>query len=127
MAEIVLDIEHLDTAGDGVARHRGRPLTVAFTIPGERVRARLDPSRPGSASLVEVLRPSPHRVQARCAHFGVCGGCAWQHIAYDEQLRLKTGMVPRLVQEAVPDAPAPRPMIAGPRIVDRSTIAPSEM
>ena len=112
MAEIVVDIEHLNTAGDGVARHRGRPLTVSFTIPGERVRARLDPSRPGSASLVAVVRPSPHRVQARCAHFGVCGGCAWQHIAYDEQLRLKTGIVGRLVQQAVPGAPPPRPMIA---------------
>ena len=118
MAEIVIDIEHLNTAGDGVARHRGRALTVAFTIPGERVRARLDPSRPGSPSLVEVVRPSPHRVQARCAHFGVCGGCAWQHIAYDEQLRLKTGIIARLVQEVVPGAPAPRPMIAATALDD---------
>jgi 23S rRNA (uracil1939-C5)-methyltransferase len=118
VAEIVLDIEHLNIAGDGVARHRGRALTVAFTIPGERVRARLEPSRPGSASLVEVVRPSPHRVLPRCAHFGVCGGCAWQHIAYDEQLRLKTGIVARLVQQAVPGAPAPRPMIAATALDD---------
>jgi 23S rRNA (uracil1939-C5)-methyltransferase len=118
VADIVLDIEHLDTAGDGVARHRGRTLAVPFTIPGERVRASLDPSRPGSASMVEVVRPSPHRVQARCAHFGVCGGCAWQHIAYDEQLRLKTGIVARLMRQAVPGAPAPRPMIAATELDD---------
>jgi tRNA/tmRNA/rRNA uracil-C5-methylase (TrmA/RlmC/RlmD family) len=39
VAEIVVDIEHLDTSGDGVARHRGQIITVPFTIPGERVRA----------------------------------------------------------------------------------------
>ena len=112
MAEIVLDIDHLNTSGDGIARYRGRTLTIAFTIPGERVRASLDRSRPGSASLVEVVRHSPHRVQARCPHFGVCGGCAWQHIAYPEQLRLKTELVRRLIQQAVPGATLPHPTIA---------------
>jgi 23S rRNA (uracil1939-C5)-methyltransferase len=109
---VLLDIDSLNTDGDGVARHRGRTLTVPFTIPGERVRVSLASSRAGSASLVEVVRPSPHRVTARCAHFGVCGGCAWQHIAYAEQLRLKTAIVGGLVREAVPGAPAPAPMIA---------------
>ena len=112
MAEIAVDIEQLNASGDGVAHYRGRPLTVAATIPGERVRVSLDPSRKGSALLLEVIRPSQHRIQARCTHFGVCGGCAWQHIAYPEQLRLKTEMVDRLVRQAVPNAPAARPMIA---------------
>jgi 23S rRNA (uracil1939-C5)-methyltransferase len=112
VAGLFLDIDQLNAAGDGVARHRGRIVTVPFTIPGERVRVSLDPSRKGSASLVEVLRSSPHRVEPRCSHFGVCGGCTWQHIAYPEQLRLKTDLVTRVVQEAVVDAPAARPMIA---------------
>lgn len=112
MTELLLDIDHLDSSGDGVARHRGRTITVPFTIPGERVRVSLDPSRRGSATLVEVVRASPHRVEPGCSHFGVCGGCAWQHIAYPEQLRLKTELVDRLVKQAVPGAPAARPMIA---------------
>jgi 23S rRNA (uracil1939-C5)-methyltransferase len=112
VAEIVLDIEHLDVAGDGVARHRGQKVTVPFTIPGERVRVSLDRSQKSAAALLEVVRRSPHRVSPRCAHFGVCGGCAWQHIAYAEQLRLKTELVGRLVQQAVPNAPAVRPMLA---------------
>jgi 23S rRNA (uracil1939-C5)-methyltransferase len=116
-----VDIESITPKGDGVA-HIGRtPLAVPFTIPGERVRV-----RPGtrhaavtSATLVEVLRASPHRVVPACRHFGpqaeagrICGGCSWQHIAYPEQLRLKTGLVTRLVRERVPSAPEARPMLA---------------
>jgi 23S rRNA (uracil1939-C5)-methyltransferase len=106
VTELLLDIDHLDSSGDGVARHRGQTIPVPFTIPGERVRVS------GAATLLEVVRPSPHRVQPGCSHFGVCGGCAWQHIAYPEQLRLKTEIVDRLIKDAVPKAPAARPMIA---------------
>ena len=118
MAEIVLDIEHLNTSGDGVARHRGQTITVPFTIPGERVRVSLAPSHTRSATVLEVVRASPHRVQPGCSHFGVCGGCAWQHIAYAEQLRLKSEMVDRLVKRAVPRAPAARPMFAATPLED---------
>jgi 23S rRNA (uracil1939-C5)-methyltransferase len=118
VAEIVLDIEHLNTSGDGVGRHRGQIVTVPFTIPGERVRVSFDRVRPRAATLLEVIRASPHRVQPGCSHFGVCGGCAWQHIAYSEQLRLKTEMVDRLVTRTMPRAPAARPMIAATPLED---------
>jgi 23S rRNA (uracil1939-C5)-methyltransferase len=118
VAEIVLDIEHLNTSGDGVARHRGHIITVPFTIPGERVRVSLDRSRPRAATLLEVVRASAHRVPPGCSHFGVCGGCAWQHIAYREQLRLKTEMIDRLVKRTVPGAPAARAMIAATPLED---------
>ena len=118
-----LDIEFLDSSGDGVGRLGRRLVLVPFTIPGERVRVRLDASRDGPVPgvLRDVLRASPHRVVPRCRHFGPeaepgagpCGGCAWQHIAYPEQLRLKTALVDRLVRAAVPDAPAAAPAIAG--------------
>jgi 23S rRNA (uracil1939-C5)-methyltransferase len=86
---------------------------VPFTIPGERVRIALRESRgprsePSSATLLEVLRPSPHRVTPKCPHFGPgrdpdrgCGGCSWQHIAYPEQLRLKATLVERLLKPVV--------------------------
>jgi 23S rRNA (uracil1939-C5)-methyltransferase len=45
------------------------------------------------ARLLEVLVPSPTRVEPRCGHFGTCGGCKWQHVAYDEQLRVKRKLV----------------------------------
>jgi 23S rRNA (uracil1939-C5)-methyltransferase len=118
-----LDIDELDTNGDGLARFRGQIVAVPFTLPGERVRARLRPWRGdrGSAILIEVLRPSPARVTPRCPHFGPdaepglgpCGGCSWQHIAYPEQLVLKRGLVDRLVRRAVPQAPQTLPMRPG--------------
>ncbi len=100
-------------------------VAVPFTIPGERVRIQMRPravkaraasSREpqfelGFATLVSVLRASPHRVAAPCPHFGPCGGCTWQHIAYPEQLRLKTALVDRLVRAVVPKAPAVRETI----------------
>src|SRR5205085_9698937 len=72
------------------------------------------------ARLLEVLRASPHRITPRCRHFGIdavpgigpCGGCTWQHIAYSEQLRLKSELVDRLVRAVVPRAPAAKRTLA---------------
>ena len=121
----IIDVEivELNAAGDGVASAGRLHIAVPFTIPGERVRVRLDPGRNGRVfpALLEILRPSPHRVRARCIHFGPdaepglgpCGGCTWQHISYPEQLRLKTALVNRLVGAAVPGAPrAPETLAA---------------
>ena len=120
VAEILVDIDSLNAAGDGVATYRGGHITVPFTIPGERVRVAIGPSRDDTvvASLLDVVRASPHRVDPRCAHFGTCGGCAWQHIAYPEQLRLKTDLITRLVRESVPHAVAALPMLAGTALDD---------
>jgi 23S rRNA (uracil1939-C5)-methyltransferase len=115
-------IVEMDANGDGVADVRGARVAVAFTIPGERVRIRLpvraSSDRPARAALLEVLEPSPHRVTPPCPHFGPqptrtppCGGCAWQHIAYPEQLRIKTEAVSRAVRAAVPNAPPVKPML----------------
>lgn len=119
--QLDVDIRELTPGGDGLAIAGGRRLLIPFTIPGERVRVETRPGRaePAFASLVEVLRPSPHRTRPPCRHFGPdaepglgpCGGCGWQHIAYPEQLRLKTALVQSLLRESVPSAPAPLPML----------------
>lgn len=74
----------------------GRVIFVPYGIPGEVVRVDLVRSkeRHAHARLVEVVgRPSPHRIEPRCPHFGVCGGCHFQHIAYMAQLDFKTEVV----------------------------------
>jgi 23S rRNA (uracil1939-C5)-methyltransferase len=122
---VEVDIEALAANGDGLATLRGQRISVPFTIPGERVRVRLS-ERVRAATLVDVLRPSAHRVAPRCRHFGIdaepglgaCGGCTWQHIAYPEQLRLKSELVDGLVRAAVPRAPAVRPTLAATPVHD---------
>ena len=121
-------IDSLNAAGDGVARTGGLQLTIPFTIPGERVRVAIGSRRQdrATARLLEVLMPSPHRQAPRCPHFGIdaepgvgpCGGCTWQHIAYPEQLRLKTTLVERLVHQAVPRAPRVQPMVPSTSLTD---------
>src|SRR5262245_35775007 len=74
-----VDIVRLGAQGDGVAEGRDGPLYVPFALPGERVRVEVAPGD-DRAELLAVLRPSPNRVEPVCPHFGVCGGCALQHL-----------------------------------------------
>ena len=79
--------------GDALGRlNDGRAVFVPFGLPGERVRVRLTEEKRNFArgELVEVLEASPQRIIARCIHFGVCGGCHYQNLPFDEQLLAKT-------------------------------------
>ncbi len=70
----------------------GRAVFVPYALPGERVWVELIEEKRGfaRARLVEVLKASPQRIIPRCRHFGVCGGCHYQHLPYAEQLRVKS-------------------------------------
>jgi 23S rRNA (uracil1939-C5)-methyltransferase len=85
------DIVDLSHDGRGIARARGKAVFIDGALPGERVRFRVLRRRRqlDEAGLVEVLVPSPDRVVPRCAHFGVCGGCALQHLRPAAQLAAK--------------------------------------
>jgi len=74
-----------------VARHAGKVIFVPHALPGEEILVELteDKARYAHAALLEVLAPSRQRVEPRCPHFGACGGCHWQHIAYERQLTLR--------------------------------------
>ena len=89
--ELELDILDLSHDGRGVARVDGKAVFVTGALPGERVRARqtLRKKSFDEATTLEVLRASPDRVEPRCAHFGVCGGCALQHLAAEKQIEAK--------------------------------------
>lgn len=85
------DIVDLAHDGRGVARVDGKAVFIAGALPGERVsfhtmrrRRHMD-----EAALAEVLAASPDRVQPRCAHFGICGGCTLQHLSAAAQLAAK--------------------------------------
>ncbi|ANN77618.1 23S rRNA (uracil(1939)-C(5))-methyltransferase RlmD [Bordetella flabilis] len=90
MAE-VLNIESLDLEARGIARRDGKVVFVEGALPGEQVRADTVRRKPSYeiARTVDVLRPSAQRVVPRCAHFGVCGGCAMQHLEPAAQVAIK--------------------------------------
>lgn len=93
---LLLELEKLTYGGDALGRlPDGRAAFVPFALPGEVVRARLVESRRGHvrAELVEVLEPAPERVAPRCRHYGVCGGCHYQHIPYEAQLKAKSAIL----------------------------------
>lgn len=73
----------------------GRAVFVPYGLPGERVRILISNQKKGFAyaTLVEVLQPSPDRIEPRCIHFGKCGGCHYQHLPYEKQLQIKSEIV----------------------------------
>jgi 23S rRNA (uracil1939-C5)-methyltransferase len=86
-------LEKLTYGGDAMGRlDDGRAVFVPFGLPGERVRIRLTEEKRNFArgELLEVLEASPQRIVPRCIHFGVCGGCHYQNLPYEEQLLAKT-------------------------------------
>ncbi|MET0556671.1 MAG: class I SAM-dependent RNA methyltransferase [Vicinamibacteria bacterium] len=88
--------------GLGLARHEGQVVFVTRGVPGDRVRARVETVRKGyvRARPDAVLAPSPDRRDPPCPLFAGCGGCAYQHVAYDAQLRLKAGILRESLQRA---------------------------
>ncbi len=86
-----LEIVDLSRGGAGVARHEGKALFVPLTAPGDRVRVHLTEAKKNFAwaEALEILKPSGERVQPRCAVFGRCGGCQWQHLRYERQWKTK--------------------------------------
>ena len=90
-AELEADIADLAHDGRGVARIDGKAVFVAGALEGERVRLRLRQRHRhfDEAEVVEVLSASPHRVEPKCAHFGVCGGCSLQHLDAAAQIVAK--------------------------------------
>jgi len=132
--EIELEIGTLTNLGSGLGRvflpgeaEAKWVVMVPFTLPGERVRARVFRNHKNfsEADLVAVLTPSLRRVDAPCPVFGRCGGCQYQHLAYAEQLTWKQRQVAELLQHMAGMEFPVAPVIASPRQYGyRSKITP---
>lgn len=102
-------------------------VMVPFTLPGEKVRARVYRNHKNytDADLIAVVTPSPHRVTPRCDLFGRCGGCQYQHLAYAEQLKWKRQQVEELLKYMAGVEFAVSPVIGSPQEFGyRSKITP---
>ncbi|MDA1002409.1 MAG: class I SAM-dependent RNA methyltransferase [Chloroflexi bacterium] len=96
LVPLELEITGFASGARGIGRAAdGRIVFVDYALPGEKVIAEVTADHPDymTATAVQVLRASPERVAPPCEYFGKCGGCQLQHANYDEQLRLKTGIV----------------------------------
>ena len=84
-------IEKLIYGGDGLAHHEGATVFVPYVIPGEEVAIQeTERKKKFVRGLPEkIVKPSPERVIPLCPYFQVCGGCHYQHIPYESQLRYK--------------------------------------
>ncbi|MGE5602486.1 MAG: class I SAM-dependent RNA methyltransferase [Nitrososphaerales archaeon] len=94
---IEFTLDAIAHGGESIGRHAGKTVFVPYGIPGERVRVELveEKERWARARLIAVLQPSLDRVEPPCPYFGPdkCGGCQWQHIAYERQAALKQEIV----------------------------------
>jgi 23S rRNA (uracil1939-C5)-methyltransferase len=122
-----VEIESLVYEGNGFSRlPDGKAVFVPFVMPGERVVVRLREEKKGFAlaDLVSIEKPHPERVAPRCLHFGVCGGCHYQHIPYTLQLAYKKDiLVEQLHRIAGINSPTVDKVISAPEIWNyRNTI-----
>jgi 23S rRNA (uracil1939-C5)-methyltransferase len=93
---VELEITGLAHKGAAVGKtDDGMVVFVRDAVPGDRVKALLNKKRKGTwhGYLEEIIRYSDQRTKAVCKHFGICGGCSWQNLAYTEQLHQKEKMV----------------------------------
>jgi tRNA/tmRNA/rRNA uracil-C5-methylase (TrmA/RlmC/RlmD family) len=103
MESVEITVDSLAYRGAGVGRKEGIVYFIPLSCPGDRVRAeivRYD-KRFREARIIEILSPSKYRVEPLCPLFGSCGGCAFQHVAYELQLKEKAGIAAETLGRAM--------------------------
>ena len=93
--ELELTVDNVTLEGAGVGRVDGFAVFVPGALAGERVRIHVIKVTSSYAvgKLLEVLEPSPHRMEPKCPAYARCGGCAFGHVTYAEELRIKERQV----------------------------------
>src|SRR5262245_14672725 len=92
---LLLDVERLTFGPDALAHEDRQVVFVPYGAPGDRVATEVVERRRGylRARIHSVIAPGPARVLPGCAHFPICGGCQWQHVAPAAQRDAKAAVV----------------------------------
>ena len=93
-------VSRLGQHGDGIVDSSDGPIYVPGTLPGEIVEADAVPGHPDRRRLLRVQQPSAQRIEPICPHFGVCGGCAMQHLSEETYRNWKRGLVVTALSQA---------------------------
>jgi 23S rRNA (uracil1939-C5)-methyltransferase len=110
----LVEIEKPVYGGSFLARVEGKTIFVPLALPGEEARVRVVESRSGysSAEAEEIVSPSPERVPPVCPHFGVCGGCHYQHADYAAQVGWKKTILRETLERGGVEVPAELDVLA---------------
>ena len=91
------DLEIIDAGAEGkaVGKKEGLTVFVTFAVPGDVVDVEVFKKKKGyaEARIINIKKKSPHRIEPKCTHFGLCGGCKWQILDYETQLKYKQKQV----------------------------------
>ena len=90
-----IQIEGIAAEGKAIARLDNKVIFVPYAVPGDIVNLQVTRKKShfAEATIASIIQPSPMRIQPFCKHFGVCGGCKWQSLPYEEQLKAKQQQV----------------------------------
>ena len=90
-----VEIERILPGGVGLAHAEGQTIFVSLAAPGDVVQVKIERTsgKVAFASIVEVIKPSPVRVEPPCPYFGRCGGCDFQQLVYEAQLEAKVEII----------------------------------
>jgi 23S rRNA (uracil1939-C5)-methyltransferase len=90
-----VEIERILPGGMGLAHAGGKTVFVSLAAPGDRVRVQVEREQGNVlfASIVEIIAPSPIRIEPPCPYFGRCGGCDFQQLTYEAQVAAKSEMI----------------------------------
>lgn len=118
---LIPNVEILDVGAEGnaIARVNDMVVFVPFAAPGDIADIKLDKKKKSYAEghIERMVAPSPVRVEPKCEHFTVCGGCRWQHLPYSLQLQCKRQQVVDAIQRiAKIDCPEVNPILGSKEI-----------
>ncbi len=116
-----IKIDNLTYGGDGIGRLDGKAVFVPYGAPGDSVTVKLIKQKKSFAiaELIEVTEPSPLRQEPACPVFGECGGCQWQHITYETQLKAKAELFTETMKRlADVEFPEPPKIIPSPKVLN---------
>ncbi len=93
---IEVEIISLNSEGDGIGKLQdGYVIFVKNTLPGDKIRTKIQKKKRNYliGSVIDIIEPSESRIKPTCKHFGICGGCKFQNLNYESQLKFKSQIV----------------------------------
>ena len=99
-SKLNLFVKDTNHRGEGVSRVDGKVIFIPYAIPGETVHAAIVDNKKNYSRgvLKDIISPSPHRIEAKCPYYSICGGCSYQHIDYSQQLLLKQAFIKNVLR-----------------------------